>query len=256
MSAQFNDTNKFKGIVQLYEREIGQERGYISGNTNRLIELTAAVNMTWDRYLALALPASGRWQYDDSGHTDFPIIKTNIVSGQKDYTFTTDGSGNLILDIYKVAILPDATVTEYDLIFPIDTQSQDLNTELITETTQGGTPVAYDKTANGLLFEPTFDYAATNGIKVYINREPSYFVDTDTTKLPGCPGLHHEYFAIRPAFDYARRNNLAIAEKLREEVVNFEGDEKRGIQGSIVQHFARRSRDERDMLVGEGIIYE
>ena len=36
MSATFNDTTNYKGLVQLYEREIGANRGDISGSTDRL----------------------------------------------------------------------------------------------------------------------------------------------------------------------------------------------------------------------------
>ena len=103
MSLQFSDTSTFKGIIQEIEKEIGADRGYISGNTNRLKEWTAQVNLAWDTYVDIADEHSGTWNFDDSNFTDFPIIKTNIVASQRDYTFITDGSSNLILDIYKVA---------------------------------------------------------------------------------------------------------------------------------------------------------
>src|SRR3990167_10378043 len=116
MSVQFSDTTNYKGIIQLIEKELGFKRGDISGDANLLKEITADVNLAWDDYLTIALPASGKWQFDDSNQTDYPIIKTNLVDGQRDYTFTTDEGGNLILDIYKVAILLSATDTLYQEI--------------------------------------------------------------------------------------------------------------------------------------------
>lgn len=243
MSIQFSDTTNYKGLVQIAEKEIGASRGHISGDSDRLKEFTADVNIAWDYYVYLALKASGTWQWDDSNQTDYPIVYANIVSGQQDYTFTTDGTGNLILDIFKVAILSSASATLYDEILPVDAQTNGGAT-LVADDTSTGTPYQYDKTANGIFLDPTPGYNATNGIKVYINREPSYFVSTDTTKKPGCPGIHHRYFALKYALDVARRNNLANYNRIREEVVSFEGDEEKGVVGSIERYFSRRSKDE------------
>ena len=46
--------------------------------------------------------------------------------------FIRPAAGNLILDIYKVLILPSATATEYVEIYPVDQQSQ--RTGIDTET--------------------------------------------------------------------------------------------------------------------------
>jgi hypothetical protein len=255
MSLAFSDTTTKKGIIQLIEKEIGAEYGHISGNTNRLKEATVDVNMAWDIYLPLAFKANGSWQFDDTNQTDYPVIKTNLVDGQRDYTFTTDEGGNLILDIYKVAILPSATATLYEVIYPVDVQSGE-GGDILTENTTEGVPYHYDKTANGIFLDPIPSYNATNGLKIYINREPSYFTTSDTTKKPGCPGVHHRYFAIRAAYDYARRNNLTILSRLYEEVISYEGDEEKGITGSIERYFANRERDQRDVLQGEPIIFQ
>ncbi len=255
MSIQFNDTTNYKGLVQIYEKECGFKRGDISGDSTRLKELTADINLTWDDYLSIALTASGKWQFDDSNQTDYPIIKTNLVSGQRDYTFTTDEGGNLILDIYKVAILPSASSTLYQEINPIDQQSDNEAADIVAESTATGVPYTYDKTANGFFLDPIPSYNATSGLKVYINREPSYFTSSDTTKKPGCPGIHHRYFALKPALDYARRNNLANYNRLLEEVISFEGDEARGITGTIVKYFSRRSKDEAAVMTPKRILY-
>lgn len=245
MSAQFNDTSTYKGLVQIYEKEIGAARGYVSDNSDRLKEFAADVNLAWDDYLTIALRASGKWQFDDSNlTTDYPIIYANLVSGQRDYTFTSDGTGNLILDIYNVAVLPSATATTYQEINTnIDQQTAFDASDISEEQTNTGVPWQYDKTANGIFLDPAPGYNATSGLKIWINREPSYFVSTDTTKMPGCPGNHHRYFALKPALDYARRQGLKNYNLLREEVVSFEGDAEKGIVGSIERDFTRREKD-------------
>lgn len=252
MSLKFNiDSGSELGILQHIEDEFNFDRGYITGNTARTRKFTSLVNLSWDDYLAIALPASGTWQYDDSGHSDYPIIKANLVDGQRDYTFTTDEQGNLILDIYKVMVLRSATATTYDEIKYRDQQQIDAfnqDDDIAQEQATEGVPYHYDRTANGIFLDPIPSYNATNGLKVFINREANYFTTSDTTKKPGCPGLHHAYFYLRPALEHARRNNLTNERKLKERVLELEQ--------SIEQHFGRRSKDERTVYQPEPIIYE
>src|SRR3990167_11282297 len=103
MSIQFNQTaSPYRGLVQFYEKEIGANRADVSGTAEKLAQFTSDVNQALDDFWAIAIPASGTWQLDDSNQTDYPIITTNLVASQRDYSFTTDGSSNLILDIYRV----------------------------------------------------------------------------------------------------------------------------------------------------------
>lgn len=252
MSIQFSDTSTYKGIVQIFEKECGFERGTISGDTNRLKELAADVNLALDDFIAIAIQASGTWQFDDSNQTDYPEIKTNLVSGQRDYSFTTDQTGNLILDIYKVMVVSSATSGIFSEILPVDQQSPNGNNDDTTSFIDGrnttGIPWRYDKTANGIFLDPIPSFNATLGLKIQINREGSYFAYTDTTKKPGVPGLFHKYFALKPALDYARRNSLASYNRLYGEVLEYEGDREKGIVGSIERYFGRREKDKRGGL--------
>lgn len=239
MSVQFNDTSTYKGLVQIYEKEIGANRGDVSGDTNKLKEFTADVNLAIDDATKLAIEASGTWQWDDSNQTDYPFIKTNIVSSQRDYAFTTDGSSNIILDIQRVAILTSSTSTSYTDINPVDVQSEDGLAAVFNNSTTG-IPSGYDKTGNAIIFDTIPNYSATNGLLAYVNREASYFTSSDTTKKPGFPGIFHRYFAIRPAEDYARRNNLANYPALQAERMKLEMDMK--------AYFGRREKDVRKQL--------
>lgn len=239
MSIQFSDTSTYKGLVQLYEKEIGANRADVSGNTDKLKEFTAEANIALDNFLAIAFRAGGTWQFDDSNHTNYPIIYTDLVSGQSDYSFTSDENSNLLLDIHKVAVLGSATDTIYTEIYPVDQQSQDV-VDIVGDNTATGTPIRYDKTANGIFLDPPTSYNATDGLKVYISREGSYFTYTDTTKKAGVPGLFHKYFALKPAHEYCRRNSLASYNRLAEEVKTLEEQ--------IEEYFGNRERDTRKIM--------
>lgn len=242
MSLIYNDTTNFKGIVQIYEKEIGVVRGTISGDTDKLKELTADVNLALDDFFDLAFKSGGTWQVDDTNFepgsdSGYPIIQTNLVSGQRDYTFTTDGGGNLILDIHKVAIADQNGV--FREIYPVDQQTRNSNRtnvdSLLDGRNQTGVPTRYDKTANGIFLDliPSYNYG--NGLKVFINREPSYFVYTHRDRKPGVPGLYHKYFALKPALDYKRRNNHADVNRIEREVLLMEQ--------KIKENFGKRERD-------------
>lgn len=208
-----------------------------------MAKFTSACNQALDDFWAIAIPASGRWQLDDSNQTDYPIITTNLVANQRDYSFTTDGSSNLILDIYRVFILPSATATDYVEIYPVDAQSDTNTIGLTANNTTTGVPFQYDKTANGIFLDPIPSYNSTNGLKIYINREASYFTTASTTTKPGVDGRLHKYFYLKPALEYARRNNLANYASIEREVLKLEGIDGNG--GLIREVYSNRARDEK-----------
>jgi len=242
MSLVFNDTSTYKGIVQIYEKECGFNPGDISGNTDRLKHLTADVNLALDSLFEIGFRSSGTWQLDDSSHANYPIITTNIVSGQRDYSFTVDGGGNLILDIHKVLVADGSGY--FREITSIDQQtlnSNGVNTDTLTNgQNQQGVPTRYDKTGNGIFLDLVPNYNYSGGLKMYVNREPSYFVYTDTTKKAGIPGSLHDYLALKPAREYARRNILQNANRLDIEVIKLER--------KIESVFGRREKDTKKRL--------
>lgn len=255
MSLVFSDTSTKKGIIQELESELGFNDGEISGNTTLLKKFTASINQAFDDFTRIAIASSGLWEWDDSNQTDLPFITANLVGSptpQRDYSFTTDGSSNLILDIYKVLILPSATATTYVEIEPAN-ENDDVSF-IDGSNTSGGIPSRYAKRANAILLDPMPNYNATAGLKVIINREASYFTSSDTTKKPGVPGILHKYFYLKPAAEYARRNSLANAQALALEVTKMEGI--KGVAGTIEEYFTRRERDVRNVMTPEPVIYE
>lgn len=259
MSRVFNDTTNLDGLVQKYEEEIGANLGDISGNTTKLKQFTSKTRSAWDTYLTIAIQASGRHQFDDSGYTDYPFIETDLVANQRDYTVLTDDNNALVLDIFKVMVKDSSGV--YFEATPIDQQLRGEGVSIWDGQDTTGTPQEYDKTGNGIIFDVLPDYSWRNdtegeyGIKLFVNREANYFTFSDTTTKPGCPGIHHDYFYLKPAMEYARSNGLANYNQLRDAVFEFEGDEERGIQGKIAKYFAKRSRDERSIMRPKKINY-
>lgn len=251
MSTSYNDTVGKKGLIQLIERNCGFSDGEISGNATLLALFTADINIALDKALSIIFKSAGKWQFDDNNQTDYPFITTNIVSGQRDYSFTTDGSGNIILDIYRVMVAGSTGV--YKEIYPVDQESRNVNSGILgaqsgtlfggsqTNTDSfidgrntSGTPYRYDLTANGIFLDPVPNYSYATGLKVFINREASYFNTGDTTKKPGFAGLFHEYLALRPSYQYAYRKSLTNVKALQNEMLTMEAE--------ITSYYAARER--------------
>jgi hypothetical protein len=237
MSIQFSNTTTKRGLIQLCERYCGFNDGDISGNTTLLAQFTADLNNALDDTYSTIFKAGGTWQFDDSNHTTYPIMTTDLVAGQRDYTFTADGGGNLVLDIYKVTVKDEYGI--YHEIYPVDQQSPDTNAVNVDSFIDGiekqGKIDRYDKTANGIFLDKVPAYNATDGLKVYINREGSYFTTSDTTKKPGFAGLFHEYLSLVVAYKYARTHDIKNIDRLERDMLLMEQ--------KIGDYYGRRERD-------------
>lgn len=247
---QFNDTTNLRGLVQLYEKECGYNYGDVSGNTTLLKQFTADVNNALDTYFSIAIRSAGTWELDDSNHGDYAVIYTTLTAGRRDYSFLTDASGNAVLDIYKVLVLPSATATQYEEIYPVD-ENQRENLSIINEDGSVGSPLKYAKRSNAIHFDVEPNYTVARGIKVLINRTSSYFTYTDTTEKAGYP-YHHEYFYLKPAYIRAR-GPLQLPNKndLEKEILKLEGNPITGQVGYISIAYGGRKKDEMDSISGE-----
>lgn len=253
MGIQFSQTTSpYKGLVQFYEKEIGANYGDVSGNAEKLGEFVARVNKAIDDYMLIWALSAGTWQGDDINHDSYPIVTANIVSGQRDYTFTSDEDGNRITDISQVLILKSATDTNYELIYPIDELKYPMSEILLSS--NSGTPYQYGKLSNGIFLDPIPSYSATSGIKMVVNREGSYFTISDTTKVPGLPA-YHEYLYLKPAYEHARINSLVNTSQLEKAVIDLEGSERLGVTGKIKEFFSHREKDVRKAIVPKRINY-
>lgn len=229
------------GIVNLIEDLTGTQSATTSSYS--IATKTRDINNAYANYFMLGFQAEGRWQLDDTNQTDYPIITANVVVNQQDYTFTVDGSSvtdtlgtaanNQILDIYRVEVT-DTTGFAYELL-PID--QFDLKGIALSEFMDtSARPVYYDKTSNGIFLYPAANYSRNSALKIYVNRTPSYFKYTDTTKKPGIPDTFHEYLALRPSYQYCLRKGLSQTANLKQDMMQMEE--------AIRSYYSQRAKDE------------
>ncbi len=238
-------------LIKLYEKAIGADFGDVLNDPGLLEEFVLYENMALDDYLLLWARSAGTWQGDDINQTTYPIITRNIVSGTRDYDFTSDGTGNRIVDLQKVLILPSATDNVYQEINPIDELNVTMSS-VLTSTVQG-TPNRYGKLANAIFLDVIPNYSVSAGIKMIVNREGSYATTSDTTKVMGVPA-YHEYFYLKPALMKAKQKSATNLGQLEKDVLDLEGSERLRVSGKIRAFFSQREKDVVKRLTSEEII--
>lgn len=183
--------------------------------------------------------AGGTWQLDDYNQVDFPIITTNLVSGQRDYSFVDDETGNIILDIYKVQVMGNDGV--YRDVLPVDQQGENTPASMTNGLNATGTPTRYDKTGNTIFLDLIPNYDKADGLRVFINRESTYFTVSDTTKKWGYTGLYHEYLVLYPSYQYARAKSLINRDIFKRDLLELEQ--------KIAREQGQRQRDVKSRMV-------
>ncbi len=230
---EFSNVLTKDGIIQDCEFWLfASNYGQISNDANLLRTFTSLSNRALDSVVTKILSADDRWQFDDTNYTDYPVATTDVVLGQRDYVLSVSH-----LKITRVEI-KDAQgswtkLTPIDLIDIPVARDEFFNSN--------GSPLFYDKVGNSLFLYPSADYNASAGLRVYYQREPSYFLYTDTTKKAGFANILHRLISIKACYDYAVANNLT--DKIT--VLNNEILKK---EAELNQFYGRRNKDERPKL--------
>lgn len=224
----YSDTTTKLGLIQDCEQLVFGNYGDISGNSSRLYDFTARLNRAYDKAASKIMACDGRWQFDDTNYTDFPIGTTALVSGQADYGLDVEH-----LSITKVFAL-DSSGNKY-LLQPIDINDPVAISYMKTPTATG-LPTFYDKTGGSVFLFPTPNYSKAAGLIIYYQRKPSYFTYTDTTKSPGVPAIYHRYLSLTASLDYAVSKGLTMKNDVATLVKDMEDD--------MTEFYSKRSKDE------------
>lgn len=198
----FNDTTNKAGLIQTVEFWTRLEDGAISGDATLLKQITARINSGFDSIMPLLLSYTDYIRWDDFNHTDRPIGTFNMVSGQSDYTIAEDDNSLDILNIMNVRAVQSSTGTEYRTLSRMLINDDRAVDAMSPNPSVSGAPTHFLEVGNTIFLYPEPNFSATNGIKIFFEREQSYFASTDTTKEPGIPKPFHELLALYAALDW------------------------------------------------------
>lgn len=178
--------NLYEPIAQ---RSIIDRINQICNMTNQSysnVEKIAAINDAIDRYWAIASGSAPQGTLDDLNNTSSPIETQNLVDGTNAYKLS-DFSSN-ILQILKLTILNEDG-NEEDLIYEDFDDVNEFLERYSTDTEDKSTPQYWTKIGDYLYIAPTPDYAKTDGLRIYANRELSKFTFTNFTITIATPGV-------------------------------------------------------------------
>lgn len=198
----YSDTTAKNGILQECEFWTGLGDGAITGDTTLIKVITARVNAAFDRLVGVLFSTSGDLKWDDNNNTDLPIGTFNITSGQADYTILTDANSLDILNITGIRILASANGTQYFDLSEMSGDDPNAQEAMSPYSSYTGVPIQYLKRGNTLFLWPMPNYTATNGAKIYFERNPAYFASTDTTKTAGFPRPFQALLPLYASYDW------------------------------------------------------
>ncbi len=200
-----------------------------------LSDKTRNINRRYDEAVYMIMEADGRWKWDDTNNVAQPrgdISMTGQTVPIPDTTYLT---------INRVEVL-DVNGNYYKLL-PFNEREiswQGMSEFLKTP----GRPLFYEKVGNFLNLYPTPSSAyvtMTNGLRVFYQRNASYFVATDTTKVPGFAAPFHRVLSLGAALDYCLANTILLKSEFLTPLL-----EK--LQMDMQVFYQNRNRDEQTHL--------
>ena len=214
----FSDTSTNQGLIQ--------DITFLTGASLTeypIADRTRNINEWSRKVLVKILTSQDEWDFDDSNHTDFPILSGNLVSGQRDYSLPLSSEG--MLQIKSVEI---SDGSKFYLAKTIDKSEQRLavsNDDIDSLYTKS--EPRYDLQYGSLFVYPLPSSNVANGLKIWINRDISPFTASDTTKTPGFDPVFHQILSLGASYEWAKSRgakNMAVLKSDLAEMFEALGD--------------------------------
>lgn len=204
---QLSETTNQSGLVQRVEFLTRLPYGSTDDQLRTIINL---LNNSFEKVMPLLLSYSDYLRWDDTNNTDKPVAKTNIVSGLSDYKITEDDNSLDVLNITSVWALESASGTEFKKLQRLYPNDENYEKAISPNPSVSGIPTHFAEVGSFTYLYPEPNYSATNGLKLFFEREQTYFTVTGTsgadTTEPGIPKPFHDLLAHYAASDYVMVN--------------------------------------------------
>lgn len=200
-------------------------------------------NNAYEEIVSKILSYDGKWQFDDSNYTDFPVGTTTLVNSQSDYPFDST-----VLEVERVEVLDEQGI--WQELRPID--ESEIEGAISEFEKTDGLPIYYDKKGSSVILYPAPDNGVSvtlaSGLKVYYKRTASIFTSAEVstgTKTPGFASPFHVLIAYKAALPYAQSYKKDRVPMLINEINRLEKD--------METFYSRREQDRRKGLGMAGI---
>lgn len=220
-------------------------------NSYTAANLLIAVNHAYEDVVGKVLNADGRWQFDDTNFTSFPIATTTLVNSQNDYTFDVS-----LLKILRVEVKDvDGNYYQLDPIDIDDIEKEAGYRVAVSEYYEtDGRPLKYDVQGSSIVLYPAPDNGVSvtlsAGLKVYFQRTADIFTSaqvTTGTKVPGFASPYHMILAYRAAIPYCIKFKPERVAQLEQKAMQMESE--------MIQFYSKRDKDERPRMTMKSVSF-
>lgn len=201
-------------------------------------DLLRRCNQAYEDVVGFIIGCDGRWQWDDTNYTDFPIATTTMVNSQQDYTFNSAH-----LEVEGISVLDASGI--WQKLTPIDAISE-VGQDPVEFLKTDGLPIYYDKQGSSVLLYPapaTGSVTLASGLKIFFKRTADLYTSaqvTTGTKQPGFVSTCHMILAYKAALPYCALYKTGIVPFLQAEILRFEQ--------KLKEHYGRRELDRRKKM--------
>ena len=215
-------------------------------------DMLRRVNNAYEQVVGWLINADGKWQYDDTNFSDFPIGTFTLVDSQGKYSFN-----DKFLQIMDVQILD--VNGQYRIIKPIDQKDFQrgyrARLPLRERFKVDGQPLFYDKLSSDTLeLFPAPDNGITvtlaAGLRIYFKRTADIFTSaqvTTGTKVPGFDSTFHVILSYMVAIPFCMSYK-------KDRVVAYQAEVLR-LRVDMLQQYTKRSKDERKSMTTQYIAH-
>lgn len=150
------------------------------------------------------LRSQDEWDFDDSNNTDFPILTTNIVANQQDYSLPTNA-----LEIKRVEVTYDGV--NWKKVEPLDISERQISTATNAIADFSASSPYYDPQYGSIFLYPIPTANVTGGLKVWVSRRVTAITSSDVstgTLVIGFEPLFHDILAYGTAHEYCKSKDL------------------------------------------------
>lgn len=206
---QWSDPTNHQGVIQrAYFHAFGDTLDHTGDWA--LTDLTLSGNFAMSVVAKALWRASDIWTYDDSNQTTLPVVTTNLVNGQTDYSLATS-----ILQVKGASILDvNGNWEPLDQIDPYEIE-RETGMDFDYYNNIPGLPGEYALIGNSIWLKPAPDNGVSvtlsGGLKLWVARSATLFsvpatYSTADTTVPGFDADFHEILPLMMANDYLSAN--------------------------------------------------
>lgn len=222
MSLEFSDTTNLDGIVEDIDFACDT-----NSTSYPLKDKARNVNKWYLRAIAWWFEASPIWEWDDKNSTTLPVARTTLFVGQQDYSIPTD-----ILRLQKVTIL-DAQGNEVEL-HPVS--FDEFKRRTLDANPTNGIPSVYCLRGDSILLDQrpaTGQVTLSNGLNLYISRDPDLFTSGDTTQTVSLPSPFAFIVSTGATYEFKKKYDKQAAASLKVELDEYKRDFQKFLAGRV-----------------------